>query len=62
LFDLIGLAHHGHGKRIFVRLLDCSLQIRGHLQQIGTFSGDLWLIRIRSPCERLLIARRLMLV
>ena len=46
LLNLAGLADDAHGKRVLGGLVDLRLQIRCHLEQVGTFARNLLLARI----------------
>jgi len=46
LLNLAGFTNDRHGKRVLGTLVDLRLQIRGHLQQVGTFARNLLLLRL----------------
>jgi hypothetical protein len=46
LLNLAGLADDRDGQHVLAGFVDLRLQIRGHLQQIGTFARNLLLARL----------------
>ena|SRR5208337_1459957 len=46
LLDRAGFANDRHRKRVPRGLVDLRLQIRGQLEQVGTFAGNLLLLRL----------------
>ena len=45
-FNLVGLANHGHRKRVRCGLVHLGLQAVGQLQQVGAVVGNLLLLRV----------------